>query len=434
MSVGEFCVRDSFEFAKEISDFENKGYTMASFDVCSLFTNIPVKETCDIILDKLFPNFDSKFENFDKTSFKKVLDICTKDNIFLFNGKMYKQIEGAPMGGCCSPTLANIFLNHYEKLWLDSCPEEFKPVYYRRYVDDTFLLFRHVDHISKFHDYINSKHRDIKFTYEVEVDEKLSFLDVLVGKENSVFLTDVFRKPSSTGLGMKFDSAISFKYKINLINCLLDRAYKISSTSLSFTNEIQKLKTFFGQNNFPNDLVERVVNRNLINIFSPRSINAEVSKKVIYASIPFMSRNLNRSVHSDIQELARRFYPQINLRLSFKNSFTVNSFFPFKDHIPFSVRSNVVYSYTCEQCFAQYYGETKRHIKTRIAEHRGLSARTGIPVLNPSHSNIRSHVLDTGHEINPKNFKIIHSNTSANLRVSESILIHRFKPCLNQNI
>ena len=66
LSVGEFCVRDSFQFAKEISSYENKGYTMASFDVCSLFTNIPVKETCDIIFSKFFPNLDSQFENFDK--------------------------------------------------------------------------------------------------------------------------------------------------------------------------------------------------------------------------------------------------------------------------------------------------------------------------------------------------------------------------------
>ena len=96
--------------------------------------------------------------------------------------------------------LANIFKNHYEKLWLGNCPEEFKPVYYRRYVDDTFMLFRYRNHISKFHDYINSKHRDVKFTYEVEINAKLGFLDGLVGKENNILLTDVYRKPSSTGL------------------------------------------------------------------------------------------------------------------------------------------------------------------------------------------------------------------------------------------
>ena len=59
-----------------------------------------------------------------------------------------------------------------------------------------------------------------------------------------------------------------------------------------------------------------------------------------------------------------------------------------------------------------------------IAEHRGLSDRTGIPITNPSHS---SHVLDTGLEINPKKFKIINSNIYVNLRKSNSILIHKFK-------
>ena len=48
-------------------------------------------------------------------------------------------------------------------------------------VDNTFLLFRHRDHISKCHNYIDSKHRDIKFTYEIEINANFSFLDVLEG-------------------------------------------------------------------------------------------------------------------------------------------------------------------------------------------------------------------------------------------------------------
>ena len=66
---------------------------------------------------------------------------------------------------------------------------------------------------------------------------------------------------------------------------MLDRAYKISSIYLSFTNEIEKLKTFFGQNNCLNDLVERVVNKKLKNIFSTQSIIVEVSKKVKYICV-----------------------------------------------------------------------------------------------------------------------------------------------------
>ena len=84
---------------------------------------------------------------------------------------------------------------------------------------------------------------------------------------------------------MKFDSAISFIYKINLINCLLNRVYEITSTYLSFTNEIEKPKTFFGYHIFPNNLVDETIDKNLKNIFSPELIIAEVSEKVIYASM-----------------------------------------------------------------------------------------------------------------------------------------------------
>ena len=72
---------------------------------------------------------------------------------FLFNGKLYLQVDGVSMGGCLSPVLANIFMCLKEKEWLQNCPDEFKPVFYRRYVDDTFLLFIHNDQIQKFNQY-----------------------------------------------------------------------------------------------------------------------------------------------------------------------------------------------------------------------------------------------------------------------------------------
>ena len=52
----------------------------------------------------------------------------------------------SPLG----PTLANIFLCFHEQIWLDSCPVEFKPVIYRRFVDVIFFLFRSKEHIEKF--------------------------------------------------------------------------------------------------------------------------------------------------------------------------------------------------------------------------------------------------------------------------------------------
>ena len=43
------------------------------------------------------------------------------------------------MGSDLIPTLANAFMCHYEKEWLDNCPILFKPTIYKRYVDDIFV-------------------------------------------------------------------------------------------------------------------------------------------------------------------------------------------------------------------------------------------------------------------------------------------------------
>ena len=145
----EFSVSDSFDFAREISSLENHNYYMASFDIKSLFTNIPVAETCQIILNKLFPQQNSTHYGFDKMQFERMLNNCLQNNIFLFNGNVYEQVDGCPMGGCISPTMANIFLCHYEKIWIDQGPIEYKPILYKRYVDDSFLLFAHKSHVEK---------------------------------------------------------------------------------------------------------------------------------------------------------------------------------------------------------------------------------------------------------------------------------------------
>ena len=52
----------------------------------------------------------------------------------------------SPLG----PRLVNMFMSEHEEAWLNNCPTNFKPVYYRRYVDDSFLLFKDVVHIERF--------------------------------------------------------------------------------------------------------------------------------------------------------------------------------------------------------------------------------------------------------------------------------------------
>ena len=124
-----------------------------------------------------------KIKGLRKNEFRGLLELATKESLFMFDNKYYKQIDGVAMGSPLGPTLANIFLCHHEEMWLDNCPIQFKPDYYRRYVDDTFLLFRDKDHVNKFNKYLNSRHVNMRFSNEVENDQILNFLDILIQRK-----------------------------------------------------------------------------------------------------------------------------------------------------------------------------------------------------------------------------------------------------------
>ena len=149
---------------------------MASFDMESLFTNIPVQETINIAIDSLF-NSCTSISGIPKKIFRTMLDLAVSNSFFLFNNKLYKQTDGVGMGLPLGPTFANIFLCFHEKKWLDSCPLAFRPRYYKRYVDDCFLIFNDISHVDKFLDFLNRQHPKMKFTKELEAKGSLPFLD-----------------------------------------------------------------------------------------------------------------------------------------------------------------------------------------------------------------------------------------------------------------
>ena len=132
-------IKDSFSFAKEITMCDSSWY-MASLDVESLFTNIPLNETINNCVSDLH-NKNLYNGRLSKRDLFKLLETATSESSFICDYLFYKQVDGVAIGSPLGPTLANAFLCHYEKEWLDNCPIHFKLMIYKRYVDDIFALF-----------------------------------------------------------------------------------------------------------------------------------------------------------------------------------------------------------------------------------------------------------------------------------------------------
>ena len=115
------------------------------------------------------------------------------------------------MGSPLAPILANLFLGCHEGNWLGSFTG-FKPIYYKRYVDDIIAVFENETQARDFLEHLNSRHPNIKFTIECENDKKLPFLDVLLDRTEGHLITSVYRKATFTGV---FTNFLSFTPRVS---------------------------------------------------------------------------------------------------------------------------------------------------------------------------------------------------------------------------
>ena len=429
----EYTVRDTFHFVSMLDEKDHHLF-MASLDVDSLFTNIPLDETIDLVTKKVFAN-KRKVNGLSRTDFRRLLELSTKGTVFLFDGKYYRQKDGVAMGSPLGPVLANAFLCHHETKWLEDCPLSFVPIFYARYVDDIFVLLRSAEHVTILAQYFSSKHPNINFTYEEENNNVLSFLDVNVYRDADKFSSTVHRKATFSGVYTNYRSFIPEKYKGGLVSTLLYRAYAISSTYKSLHEEIERLKGIFAKNNYPSRFVDRCIYNFFNKIYEKRTPTVTVPRKEFTLYLPFLGKTSWRIKNCLVKSL-REHCPFSKLKIIYKSSKRLSSCFSFKDKIPNSLMSGVIYKYTCPVCNHSYIGSTKRYWEKRLEEHTHVSALTGNPLNGQQIFTPMQH-LKVGPcrvKIARDNFEIIgHEDHPYMLLVKESIFISQQKPLLNKH-
>ena len=410
----------------------NKGEILCSLDVESLFTNVPVQTTVEIILNRAYNHPTLPSPAISQNDLRDLLLIATQETPFRYKNEIFVQVEGVSMGSPLGPTMADFYMAELESKLLNEIKIS-NPVKYLRYVDDTICIFKSKNHI---HHFIRrlTNNSELKFTYELMDGDTFHFLDVsLKLRSDGCFDTSVFIKPTDNGLYTNYSSLVPQQYKHSVVSFLVNRALKICSTPEARTAELHRLTQVLVNNGYPQFLIDKTIRAKLrqLNDSQPHSSDSD-------SNVNFFVELHNVSNFRRDTKRLKGIMNQHVLPAQNQGSVALTTFYkPMKLSSKFSTRqrpsdaekSSLVYQFLCPEQSCNdvaYIGYTNQRLITRVQQHRYSS------------SGICKHYMDMHNDRPPvqneliNHFKILYrSSDLMSVKIAEAILIKNDRPIIN---
>ena len=427
----QYSLKSSDDFIDLLQENDNAGM-LASLDVESLFTNVPIDPTIDIILKYVYNHPVIPPPKIPKLILKELLELCTKEAPFKCpNGKMYVQIEGVAMGSPLGPTFANYYMGHLEETLFEN--SNLKPRIYGRYIDDIFVQ---VENEAQLINLMREMRENsvLNFTYELNVNDKLPFLDVLVDNSGNKFRTSVYHKPTDEGFCLNGDSQCTEKYKTSVITNYLNRAYKLSSTWEEFHLEVLHIKQRLVNNNYSNTVIDKYI-KSFLDQKQVKSPNSQ-GKSII----PVYYAGQNHANYKTDERILKNLVYQntkcchennkLEFRIYYKNKKTCSLVMRNNLGPPLSKKeeTNVIYKFTCPLSHGQatdYIGFTQSTLSQRLVSHG-------------QHGSINDH-FKQDHKRKPSHKELVDNTTIIGradgrnrLAIKEALFILHEKPMINK--
>ena len=427
-------VKSSFEFVNLIKGHRDVQGIMASLDVSNLFTNVPTDATIDIILQYVYHNDALRPPAIPRDVMDKLLRLCTKELPFRHpKGQLFIQIDGVAMGSPLGPLFANFYMGHLEKIVFNRVE---RPILYVRYVDDIFVICQDLNKLDEIKAALH-ENSVLNFTVELsDVQQRLSFLDVLITQTASGLSHDVYVKPSNGDTCMNGAGYCPEKYKESVVFNFLARTYEISSSWHSFDVEVKRIKNILINNNYTNSMFDRI-----LNMFLCKKINDIQSKQAAERAndIPIrycaqmhdrykLDEEIIRGMICDNVTVIEAPENRLNFNIYYNNKKSHNMIMRNSCSRPnFLQQTNVVYKFTCPHPHVNvetYIGHTRTTLSRRLTMHT-------------QGGSIAAHF--TNHHKTKLTRKILEANISVidrdsdvhRLKIREALHIIKSRPTIN---
>lgn len=255
------AVKDTTSFINHIERFQLPATQLAliSLDIKSLYTNID-RRKCRAVVASLLVKHHVPTQR--RRFLIALLDIVFQFPIFEFNSKLYRQLFGLFMGDPASPTLAILYLQHYEQRMQ---VEPFWPLFYKRYIDDVFVITP-ADQVDTFlAAYRTHLPTPITFDSPAVSTQKVQFLDVELffgHRAATLHILDLksYAKPINLFLYLPFTSYHPMATKRAWIKAELIRLVKLNSSYSDFLWARQLFYACLRQRGYPPRFIKQVFN------------------------------------------------------------------------------------------------------------------------------------------------------------------------------
>ena len=409
----------------------NSNGIIASLDVESLFTNVPIDNTIDIILECSYSHSSLPPPKMPKEILRQMLELCTKKAPFRSpGGDLYLQVEGVAMGSPLGPTFANFYMSHIENNVLSNTTNA--PSIYARYVDDIFVQVDNLEQLINLKEQFQNN-SVLNFTFEASINNKLPFLDVMVDSSNSKFHTTVYHKPTSHGICLNANSECAERYKNSVVINFLNRAYKVTNSWHDFHNEVLIMKQMLINNNYSNSVVDRLVEKFVQGKLNKCiSIEQKVNIPIYYHAQMHKNYKTDEKILKDIIAINTKCSnpdEKLNVVIYYKNRRTSNLIMRnnlTSDPSPLC-QTNVVYKFSCSHPHSKaenYVGMTQTTLSRRLTMH----AQTGSIY---QHFITEHHEKPTRAQLTENTTIIARAENRYKLAIKEALLILDHAPTIN---
>ena len=150
------------------------------------------------------------------------------------------------------------------------------------------------DKINSIVDKFNKYHERLKFTFEIENNNSIPFLNILIIRNNdNTIYTNWYRKNTFSGRFLNYFSNHPIQHKINIIKNLVNSAILLSN-KIYHVDNLNNIKEYLILNNYPTKFIDNYIKKRTIEIYKKNTTTLNKTNPVLETkkiiSIPFYGK------------------------------------------------------------------------------------------------------------------------------------------------